>query len=238
MDLISSGDLKPGERLPAERELCVQFGASRSSLREALRCLSIVGVLNARVGEGTSVAVDGGKFLRKITEWRLITERHDIENLLKVRMALEGMSAAETAIHGTKEDIDVLRELLEKMRASIQDEARFAALDLEFHVAIANASGNALLSDLTVVIRGQLARAMHEVLHLPHALPLSYREHRRIVAGIARHDADAASEAMQAHLKAHLRRFADATGNGSALRKAKGHSNGGRAMDRKMKALA
>ena len=60
MDLISDGSLQPGQRLLSERELCLLFGASRSSLREALRCLSIVGVLNARVGEGTSVAEDGG----------------------------------------------------------------------------------------------------------------------------------------------------------------------------------
>src|SRR6202789_3624556 len=68
ISLISKGDLKPGQRLPSERELCKTFGAGRSSLREALRCLSIVGVLNARVGEGTSIALDGGKFLGKIFE--------------------------------------------------------------------------------------------------------------------------------------------------------------------------
>ncbi len=62
MSLISNGDLKPGQRLPSERELCKRFAAGRSSVREALRCLCIVGVLNARVGEGTSVATDGVKF--------------------------------------------------------------------------------------------------------------------------------------------------------------------------------
>src|ERR1700735_2540913 len=116
MDLISNGDLKPGQRLPSERDLCENFGASRSSLREALRCLSIVGVVSARGGEGTSVAPDGGKFLRKILEWRLITEKHDIENLLEVRIALEGVSAANTALHGTPEDIDKARQLLAKMK--------------------------------------------------------------------------------------------------------------------------
>src|SRR5580692_9664549 len=78
--LIASGDLKPGQRLPSERELCKNFNAGRSSLREALRCLSIVGVLTARVGEGTSVSKNGGKFLGKIVEWRIITEKHDIED--------------------------------------------------------------------------------------------------------------------------------------------------------------
>ena len=148
MDLISRGDLEPGQRLPSERELCENFGASRSSLREALRCLTIVGVLNARVGEGTSVALDGKKFLRRIMEWRMITERHDVENLLEVRIALEGVSAANTARNATPEDIDKLRNLLAGMKASVKDEKAYAALDLELHLMLANISGNSLLADL------------------------------------------------------------------------------------------
>src|SRR5690242_20333549 len=126
MDLISRGELKPGDHLPSERELCKDFGASRSSLREALRCLSIVGVLDARVGEGTSVAYDGEKFLRKIIEWRLITEQHDIENLLVVRMALEGVSAANTARFATAEQIEKLRRLIKKMQSSMDEEKAYA----------------------------------------------------------------------------------------------------------------
>lgn len=210
MDLISSGNLVPGQRLPSERELCETFGASRSSVREALRCLSIVGVLYARVGDGTSVAVDGKKFLRNIIEWRLITERHDIENLLEVRIALEGVSAAKAASHATEEDIEMLRKLLAKMKASIDDNKTFASLDLQFHEMLANMSGNALLVDLIALIRSQLLKAVYTVLLVPHALPLAYKEHLAIFEAIERHDSVAASKAMQAHLEAHLRRFAKA----------------------------
>jgi GntR family transcriptional regulator, transcriptional repressor for pyruvate dehydrogenase complex len=223
MDLISRGELKPGDHLPSERELCKDFGASRSSLREALRCLSIVGVLNARVGEGTSVAEDGEKFLRKIIEWRLITERHDIENLLEVRMALEGVSAANTARHATDEQVEELRKLVAKMRASLKDEKTFAALDLDFHVAMAEASGNELVFDLIALVRGQLLKALHKVLVVPHALPLALKEHAAIFGAIERRDPDGAREAMQKHLLAHLMRYnaanrnsnqVDAKGNG------------------------
>lgn len=210
MDLISRGELKPGDHLPSERELCKDFGASRSSLREALRCLSIVGVLNARVGEGTSVAEDGEKFLRKIIEWRLITEKHDIENLLEVRVALEGVSAANAARNATAEQIEKLRKLVNKMQNVLDDEKGFAALDLEFHIAIANASGNTLVSDLIELVRGQLVKALHKVLLVPHALPLTYKEHRAIFEAIERHEPDAAREAMQTHLKAHLVRYTSA----------------------------
>jgi GntR family transcriptional repressor for pyruvate dehydrogenase complex len=226
MDLISRGELKPGDHLPSERELCKNFGASRSSLREALRCLSIVGVLNARVGEGTSVAEDGERFLRKIIEWRLITERHDIENLLEVRMALEGVSAANAALQATDEQIQKLRKLIARMKAALKDERSYAVLDLEFHVAIAEASGNTLVSGLIELVRGQLVKALHKVLLLPLALPLAHKEHRAIFEAIERRDADGARKAMQTHLEAHLRRFTGANKGGS---RSVGSTNGRRA---------
>lgn len=214
MDLISRGELKPGDHLPSERELCKDFGASRSSLREALRCLSIVGVLDARVGEGTSVAEDGERFLRKIIEWRLITERHDIENLLEVRMALEGVSAADAALHHTEEQIDKLRKLIGRMKAAVKDEKSYAALDLDFHIVLAEASGNSLVSGLIDLVRGQLVKALHKVLLVPHALPLAQKEHCAIFEAVERGDADGARKAMQAHLEAHLRRYTGANKNG------------------------
>ena len=210
MDLIADGTLKPGQRLLSERELCGLFGASRSSLREALRCLSIVGVLNARVGEGTSVAEDGGKFLRKIMEWRLISENHDIENLLEVRIALEGVSAANSALHASPEDIEKARKLLAQMKSALKDKKQFAVLDLEFHITLANAAGNAVLSDLISVIRSQLARTLNRVLKLPNALPLSLKEHTAIFEAIERRDPEGARQAMHAHLDAVLERYAKA----------------------------
>ncbi len=212
LDLISNGDLLPGQRLPSERELCKTFGAARSSLREALRCLSIIGVLNARVGEGTLVATDGGKFLGRIMEWRLITERHDIENLLEVRIALEGTAAANVALHGSDEAIARMGTLLAEMKGSLKDKKRFAELDLDFHVTLAKASDNSLLFDLVSMIRNQLVRGLSKVLLLPNAVPLSFQEHSAIVRAIERRDAEGAREAMHAHLDAALRRHKQAVG--------------------------
>jgi GntR family transcriptional regulator, transcriptional repressor for pyruvate dehydrogenase complex len=218
MELIADGTLKPGQRLLSERELCGLFGASRSSLREALRCLSIVGVLNARVGEGTSVAEDGGKFLRKIMEWRLISENHDIENLLEVRVALEGVSAAYSALNATPADIEKARKLLAQMKSALKDKKQFAVLDLEFHITLANASGNAVLYDLISVIRSQLARILGKVLKLPNALPLSLKEHTAILDAIERHDPEAARKAMHAHLDAVLVRYRKAIETGEGVK--------------------
>jgi GntR family transcriptional regulator, transcriptional repressor for pyruvate dehydrogenase complex len=220
MSLISRGELKPGQRLPSERELCKNFGAGRSSLREALRCLCIVGVLSARVGDGTTVAIDGGKFLEKIVEWRVMTERHDIENLMEVRIALEGVAAASAARRGSVQDLLKLQALLAKMEAAVDDERRFAALDLEFHVTLAEASENDLIVDLVAMIKGQLEKALPRVLLLPNARPLSLKEHFAIVNAIKRCDPDAARQAMQSHLNAALNRYHSTVANHPVARDA------------------
>jgi GntR family transcriptional repressor for pyruvate dehydrogenase complex len=214
--LIASGDLKPGQRLPSERELCKNFNAGRSSLREALRCLSIVGVLTARVGEGTSVAANGGKFLGKIVEWRIITEQHDIEDLMQVRIALEGVSAANAAVRGSEEDLVKLQLVLAKMEASVNEERRFAALDLEFHVTLATISKNFLIFDLVSMIRGQLEKTLSKVLLLPNAMPLTLKEHIGIYNAIKRRDPEAASTSIQHHLKAALKRYRDSLADETA----------------------
>lgn len=207
MKQIACGNLKPGERLPAERELCKRFNTGRSSLREALRCLSIIGVLNARVGEGTSVATNGGRFLETVMQWRFITERYDIRNLMETRIALEGLAAESCAARASNEEIAALEALLQQMSETVDDGRHFGVLDLEFHLRIAKASQNQLLYDLVSLTRGELARALSEVLILPDARPLSFEEHARIVAAIKNRSPEAARKAMQAHLEAAITRY-------------------------------
>lgn len=205
--LIAKGDLKPGQRLPSERELCKKFNAGRSSLREALRCLSIVGVLTARVGEGTTVTMNGRKFMGKIVEWRFITEKHDIEDLMQARIALEGVSASNAASRGTEEDFAKLNLVLSKMEKAVNDERKFAELDLEFHIALSMIAKNFLIHDLVVMIRGQLGKMLQKILLLPNAMPLTLKEHVAICNAIRKRDSDAACAAMQSHLKSALKRY-------------------------------
>lgn len=209
MDLISSGSLRPGQRLPSERDLCEHFGASRPSLREALRGLTIVGVLNARVGDGTTVAVNGGTFMRKVMELRMVTEKHDIDNLLEVRLALEVMSASRAAQNATEGDLNELRELVAKMKACGTNETQFARLDAEFHVVIARASGNTLILDLVSMIRNQLVRALTKALRSPNAISHSNKEHANLLKAIESHNADASKAAMLAHLEGFQRHSMD-----------------------------
>lgn len=207
MALIANGDLTPGQRLPPERELSKTFGASRSSLREALRCLSIVGVLTARVGDGTSVALDGGKFLGKVLEWRVITERHGIEDLMEARIALESVTAAKAARRVNRDYLDKFDDILAKMKKALNDPRSFTELDIEFHVTMAAVSGNFLIHDLVLMIRGQLQKVLARVLRLPNARPSTLKEHIAIVDALRRGDSDAAAQTMSRHLEAALKRY-------------------------------
>lgn len=205
--LISNGELKAGQRLPSERELCLRFGAGRSSLREALRCLSIMGVLTARVGDGTSVAMDGNKFLETVLQWRMSTQQHNIEDLMQVRIALEGISSAAAATKGNDKDFEALQDLITKMENAVEEPKRFAVLDFEFHLALARASKNKLLFDLISLIRGQLERGVARVLRSPDAIPLSVMEHRDIINAIVARKPQKAHDAMDTHLNAAVLRY-------------------------------
>jgi GntR family transcriptional repressor for pyruvate dehydrogenase complex len=211
ISLISSGELKAGQRLPPERDLCIRFGAGRSSLREALRCLSIMGVLSARVGEGTSVAMDGSKFLETVLQWRMSTEQDDIEDLMEVRIALESVSSASAARKGDEASFKKLRNLVAKMEEVVDDPKRFAALDFEFHLELARASNNKLILDLISLIRSQLERGVATVLRTPRAIPLSVKEHRAIIEAVLSRKPERARAAMQDHLNAAVLRYQGAT---------------------------
>jgi GntR family transcriptional regulator, transcriptional repressor for pyruvate dehydrogenase complex len=134
------------------------------------------------------------------------------KNLLEVRIALEGTPAVDMALRGTAADIAKHRSILSQLKASIKDNHNFAALDLEFHITIARAPGNSLLFDLVSMIRGQLVGGLSQVLLLPNAIPLSFKEHTAIFKAIEQRDADASREARHAHLDAALSRYRTALG--------------------------
>jgi GntR family transcriptional repressor for pyruvate dehydrogenase complex len=216
MNLISTGVLQPGYRLPAERELCQRFGVGRSSLREAIRGLGIIGVLDVRVGDGTFVALNGEKFIGKVFEWRLATERQNLENLLEVRLALEAATAQYAAIRGTEEQFDQIEEILNKMQACINDKTSFAQLDLEFHLVIAEASNNTLIYDLLSIIRAQVAQALTEVVSLPGGAELAYETHREIYEAIRTRDPEKARAHMKHSIQLGLDRYREASAQQTA----------------------
>jgi GntR family transcriptional repressor for pyruvate dehydrogenase complex len=169
----------------------------------------MVGVLHARTGEGTSVAPDSSKLLGRIVRWRLVTEQQDLENLMEVRIALEGLSVRSFALHASDADIRHLEGLHGEMAAALQreDARSFLAIDLEFHLFIGRASGNSLLYDLILTIRGQLAEGLKRVLARQSTLPVALKEHGLILETVRQRDPDGAQAAMNVHLYGGLERY-------------------------------
>ena len=83
IDLISRGILRPGERMPSEKQLCQQFGVGRTSVREALRSLSVMGILEPHAGEGTYVSGDNSRYLEKTMQWSLLLDRKVVDDLIE-----------------------------------------------------------------------------------------------------------------------------------------------------------
>jgi GntR family transcriptional repressor for pyruvate dehydrogenase complex len=207
LTLISTGDLRPGERLPSERELCTLFGVGRSSLREAIRCLVIVGILDVSVGNGTFLATNAERFIGKVAEWRVLTEHQNMENLMEVRLALECAASARAAMCGTDKHFKELEDLVKKMRRSVSQPKQFIALDLEFHVLLAEASNNPLLVDLLNMLRKQLSSAMLTFVTMPGGASLACKHHEEMLTALRNRDSEAARMVMQIHLSSSLERY-------------------------------
>ncbi len=204
---IVDGRLQPGDKLPAERELAQTFGVSRSSVREALRVLEMFGVMVARRGTGAdagSVVADNAQSgLQSSLRLHAGLLRIPTRDLVEVRAILE-QHAAQKAASRAAEGLTVrMHQIVDAMREAA-DIDQFNMLDTEFHVELANASGNALLPVLMEALRGTMRRAMLKGFQrLPdwqaerdHLVG----EHARMIGYIEAGDSEAAGAALQKHV--------------------------------------
>ena len=203
-DLIAREVLKPGDRLPAERELCKRFGVGRSSLREALRSLAMMGILDGRVGEGTFVC-DNSKYLEKALQWGFALDGKRLHDLSETRMMLESQNAYLAAERATATDLEAIAAALEGMEGALEDWGRFLESDLQFHLLIAQATHNSILYSLLETTRNYLQEWIKGSLSEPslagRRAELSLREHRQILVGLQQRDAASALRAMAAHIR-------------------------------------
>ncbi len=157
--MIVSGELRPGDRLPKEADLAERLGLSRSSLREAVKALSLIRVLDVRQGDGTYVTSLEPELLLDAMTFVVDFHRDDtVLRFLEVRRILEPAATAMAAQHMTDDDIAGLRLLLDKLDDDTDVEA-LVANDLEFHRRIAAGSGNPVLCSLIDGLSGPTTRA-------------------------------------------------------------------------------
>jgi GntR family transcriptional repressor for pyruvate dehydrogenase complex len=200
---------KTGEKLPSEADLCRVFKVGRSTLREALKSLSFIGLIRMRAGGGSYVADQASKYMDGplFAKGVLKTEK-DINDLSEARLFLEAELAGLCAQRATEQDLETLGHLVDEMQVAKQkDGARFRQLDLGFHLAIAAGSKNYVLTELLKHIREGLRELITKSLLLSAGMDLAYTQHREILEALQQRDPKAARRTMRNHLRAFQRGY-------------------------------
>ncbi len=199
---IRSGSFAPGARLPSERELVDTFGVSRVSAREAIKSLEAVGLINVQHGRGAFVTDRRSGLGQPMARWLQLHEGEVLE-LHRVRGALDELAAQSAAERHNRKGVEKIATAHEALRQAVDADvptAELMLLDIDFHVAIAEASGNRLLYDLLYDLHTYLAESRKFVLATRNRPPQSVREHGAIVEAIAAGDPAGARAAMSRHI--------------------------------------
>jgi len=198
--LIAEGRLKAGDRLPPERELAERFGVSRTSVRDAIRALEMIGLLEPRQGDGTVVLDLSPDALAQPLASILVHNRTLLADLLDVRKMIEPPLAARAASLVTPEEVATLREILKRQTQKAGRGELTTAEDSEFHYALARVARNPVALKVLDVLMDLLLESRERSLQVPGRLMKSLQGHRRILDSITRKDARGAEAAMRQHL--------------------------------------
>jgi GntR family transcriptional repressor for pyruvate dehydrogenase complex len=200
-DMILDGRLAPGQRLPPERSLSEALGVSRPTVREAIRSLQAMNILESRHGAGTFVASLSVDELLRPLQFVLSLAEGGLEHLFEVRLLLEPGAAALAAERASAEQVAGLRDCAARAEAEAIDDAEaMLRLDTELHERIVESSGNPLLQHLWAATSALGAESRAYTVRIPGVRPQTITEHHAIVAAIAARDAAAAHAAMTAHI--------------------------------------
>ena len=204
--MILDGRLRPGDRLPVEKELAAELGVSRGSLREGVRALSILGVLDTRQGDGTYVtSLDPERLLAPMGFVIDLHGESDAESFHAVRRLLETEAAALAARSIDEHGLAEARRLLDTAAAALHEEPldheRLLETDIAFHRAIATAAGNPVLAALVETLASRTVRArLWRSRTDDDVVRRTHREHEEILAALAAGDPDRARLRMAVHL--------------------------------------
>ncbi|MGH3359446.1 MAG: FadR/GntR family transcriptional regulator [Nocardioidaceae bacterium] len=205
---IFAGRLRPGDRLPGERQLSEQLQVSRPSVREAVRILQAMQIVSSRPGTGAGsgliVSTQPSRALTDLLGIHVALSSYSISEVMSVRVVLEQQSVRTLA--GQVEDADLARidEILGRMSEPGLDRGTFHDLDTEFHIAIAHGSDNALLADLMGALRDSVRRPMDEAFadsDWATRQTVLVREHVEIFEAVRAADPDLAANLMRRHIE-------------------------------------
>lgn len=207
-DEIFAGRLRPGDRLPGERQLSEQLQVSRPSVREAVRILEAMEIVRSRPGTGAAsglvISTQPSRALSDLLRLHVALSSYSVSDVVQVRLALEEQSVRRLAENVEGTDTSRIRETLERMSDPDLDRSTFHDLDTEFHIELARCSDNALLADLMTALRDAVRRPMVEAFDSEHDWGTRVKglvaEHADIFAAVTAGDADRAASLMRQHI--------------------------------------
>jgi GntR family transcriptional repressor for pyruvate dehydrogenase complex len=230
VEYLLSGGVEPGSRMPSERQLAEAFGVGRSAMREALKALTLLGLVEVRHGDGTYLKRNDTALLPQVIEWGLLLGEPRTLDLVEARQKIETDIAGLAALRRDEADLIELRRLLARMERLAQatgDPREFVDVDVAFHLRVAEAARNTALRDILSGIQALLRVWIGQVIAAGNR-DVSYQEHVPLLAAIEAGDGAAAEAAMDAHMRSAARRLeraltaAQARGDSPARRRSAG----------------
>ncbi|MFT8315616.1 MAG: FadR/GntR family transcriptional regulator [Clostridium sp.] len=209
-DMIAKGILKKGDKLPSERELVDKLGVSRTSIREALRALEIIGLVESRQGEGNFIRDNFENSLFEPLSVMFMLQKSSTLEIHQVRVMIETETASLAAKNIKDKDIEVLQGFIDKLKNS-KDELERSISDKNFHYKIAECSGNFLINNIlrsvSSLMDAFIVNARMVIVNESKARELLVEQHEDILQALIYRDSEAAVKAMRKHLdciKEHL----------------------------------
>jgi GntR family transcriptional regulator, transcriptional repressor for pyruvate dehydrogenase complex len=197
--LVIHENLKPGDKLPTERELMTRLGIGRSSLREAIKTLSAVGALEVKRGSGIFVGYGDTSILAKPLAWGMFLSRSSVDQAIEARSVIEVALAGWAAERRSAEELAAIVGLLDQLEKNQGNQKLYIEYDLKFHLAIARAAQNKILFQVLNIFQHLLRVWMETTYQESHGAADSMNLHYKLVEAIQSGDSQAARSLMQAH---------------------------------------
>ena len=216
-DEILEGRLKRGDQIESDRELAKKLNVGRSAVREALKVLDVLGMIDIRLGQGTYITSRETNFFSVPLSWSLFLDGTQVKSILQVRVALELRAVQLASQCEDKNKLDKLTDIYYRMQKTFQESKDTDNLqhalqetlnaDIEFHTCIAECSGNPIILSMLTTIRNFLKRVSGTGMVDSEQLQAVVEEHQKLYGAIISGNVDAATQTMMKHLAASMARY-------------------------------
>ena len=195
--------LKKGDKIESDRELAVRLGVGRSAVREAMKVLDVMGMVDIRPGQGTYISNNEANFFIVPLSWSLFLNGNQTDSIVEVRNLLEEKAAALAANCGNEQCLNKLYDISHRLHNAYMawDYRKLLSADMEFHICIAECSGNQVIYSMIQTISNLMRHVSGTGMVDAKQLQQIYEEHQKIYGLILARDAEGAANAMREHLK-------------------------------------